>query len=98
MNRAKELSLTAKPLDAITAERWGLVNKVVQPGGEVLKTAIEIAESILKNKQEMVLKYKSVLNDGFKLSFAEGAALEKVMLSVLSYTQIVRIVFALLLV
>jgi enoyl-CoA hydratase/carnithine racemase len=78
LNRAKELSLSAKPLDAVTAERWGLVNRVVQPGEDVVSAAIEIAESILQNKQDMVLKYKSILNDGFRLSFAEGAALEKV--------------------
>jgi enoyl-CoA hydratase/carnithine racemase len=78
LNRAKELSLSAKPLDAVTAERWGLVNRVVQPGEDVVSAAIEIAESILQNKQDMVLKYKSILNDGFRLSFVEGAALEKV--------------------
>lgn len=29
--RAKELSLTGNYLDAVTAERWGLVNRVVEP-------------------------------------------------------------------
>lgn len=76
VNRAREFSLTAKPLDAISAEKWGLVNRVVQPG-EVIKAAIEIAEGIVQNHQDMVVRYKAVLNDGFKLALGDGAALEK---------------------
>lgn len=76
VNRAREFSLTAKPLDAISAEKWGLVNRVVQPG-EVIKAAIEIAEGIVQNHQDMVVRYKAVLNDGFKLALGDAAALEK---------------------
>lgn len=76
VNRAKEVSLTAKPLDAMSAERWGLVNRVVQ-SGDTLKTAIEIGEEIAQNHQDMVVRYKAVINDGFKLSLGDGAALEK---------------------
>eukprot|EP00250_Pteridium_aquilinum_P002693 c12915_g1_i1 orf=171-998(-) len=76
VNRAKELSLTAKPLDAMTAERWGLVNRVVE-SGVVLEAAIEIGEAIVQNRQDMVVRYKAVINDGFKLSLGDGAILEK---------------------
>ncbi|KAH7299271.1 hypothetical protein KP509_24G003200 [Ceratopteris richardii] len=76
VNRAKELSLTGKALDAATAERWGLVNKVVE-SKEVLKAAIAIAEEIVQNQQDMVVHYKRIINDGFRLSFGDGAALEK---------------------
>lgn len=69
--------MTAKPLDAMSAERWGLVNRVVQ-SGDTLKTAIEIGEEIAQNHQDMVVRYKAVINDGFKLSLGDGAALEKV--------------------
>lgn len=75
-NRARELSLTSRPLDAATAERWGLVNRVVKPA-ELMQTAIGIAEAIVQNQQDMVLRYKSVLNEGLKLSLGEGATLEK---------------------
>jgi enoyl-CoA hydratase/carnithine racemase len=64
LNRGKELSLSGKLLDVVTAEWWGLVNRIVEPGEDVVLAAIEIAESILQNKQDMVLKYKSILNDG----------------------------------
>ncbi|KAI5072301.1 hypothetical protein GOP47_0012407 [Adiantum capillus-veneris] len=77
LNRAKEISWSAKPLDAITAERWGLVNKVVE-SREVLEAAIGVGEDIIKNQQDMVVRYKGVINDGFKLSLGDGAVLEKV--------------------
>ncbi|MCO5548902.1 hypothetical protein L7F22_002364 [Adiantum nelumboides] len=87
VNRAKEISWTAKPLDALTAERWGLVNKVVEPK-EVLDTAIGIGEAIVQNQQDMVVRYKGVINDGFKLSLGDGAALEKVKILILFGTAI----------
>jgi enoyl-CoA hydratase/carnithine racemase len=40
--------LTGEPMDAVTAERWGLVNEVV-PAPEVLPRAIAIAELIAAN-------------------------------------------------
>ncbi|HAJ45300.1 MAG TPA: enoyl-CoA hydratase, partial [Alphaproteobacteria bacterium] len=38
IHRAKELSLSGNFLDAATAERWGLVNRVV-PAPELLPVA-----------------------------------------------------------
>ncbi|XP_020572558.1 probable enoyl-CoA hydratase 1, peroxisomal [Phalaenopsis equestris] len=76
INRAKEVSLTCTTVDAETAEKWGLVNRVVD-SGRVLSTAMEVAESILRNNGDMVLRYKSVINDGFKLDLSSGLKLEK---------------------
>lgn len=78
-NRAREVSLTAMPVTAEQAERWGLVNHVVE-GSELLQKAREIAEAIIKNNQDMVMRYKSVINDGFKFDLAHALALEKVLL------------------
>lgn len=75
--RARELSLTATPLDAHTAEKWGLVNRVVPPT-ELLPTARDIAQAILRNHDQLVLKYKAVINDGFKLPLAHALKLEQV--------------------
>lgn len=76
-NKAREVSLTASPLTAEVAEKLGLVNHVVEEG-EVLKKAQEIAGVILKNNQDMVLRYKSVINDGLKLDLGHALSLEKV--------------------
>ncbi|XP_038876166.1 probable enoyl-CoA hydratase 1, peroxisomal [Benincasa hispida] len=76
VNKAREVSLTAMPLTAEEAEKRNLVNEVVE-GGELLKKARAIAEAILKNNQDMVLRYKSVINDGLKLDLGQALALEK---------------------
>lgn len=85
-NKAREVSLTAAPLTAEVAERLGFVNHVVEEG-ELLKKAREIAEAIVRNNQDIVLRYKSVINDGLKLDLGHALALEKVMcLLFMSYT------------
>eukprot|EP00249_Psilotum_nudum_P012893 c24030_g1_i1 orf=366-1193(+) len=76
INRARELSFTAIPLDAELAERWGLVSRVVTPA-ELVMTAQKIAEAIIQNQQDMVLHYKKIINDGYKLSFGDALILEK---------------------
>ncbi|KAE8658972.1 putative Ubiquitin-conjugating enzyme 25 [Hibiscus syriacus] len=75
-NKAREVSLTATPLSAEEAEKLGLVNHVVEPN-EVLKKARQLAGAIMKNSQDMVLRYKSVINDGYKLDLLQGLAMEK---------------------
>ncbi|KAJ0978640.1 hypothetical protein J5N97_014114 [Dioscorea zingiberensis] len=76
LSRAREVSLTGTPITAEMAEKWGLVNHVVD-NGEVLKKAKQVAEAILRNNRDMVLRYKSVINDGFKLDLGHALALEK---------------------
>lgn len=76
-NKAREVSLTATPLTAEVAEKLGFVNHVVEES-EVLKKSREIAEAIVKNNQDLVLRYKSVINDGLKLDLGRALSLEKV--------------------
>ncbi|KAL2921123.1 putative enoyl-CoA hydratase 1 peroxisomal [Bienertia sinuspersici] len=75
-NKAREVSMTAMPLTAEQGEKLGFVNYVVE-GSELMKKAQEIAEAIAKNNQDLVLRYKSVINDGLKLNLADALALEK---------------------
>lgn len=76
-SRAREVSFTAAPITAEQAEKWGLVNHVVERN-ELLQKARQIAEAMIRNNQDMVQMYKAVINDGFKLDLAHGLALEKV--------------------
>lgn len=76
VNRAREVSLTAAPVTAEMAERWGLVTHLVEDG-QVLKKAVEIAEAMLKNNRNLVVLYKAVINDGIKLDLGSALALEK---------------------
>lgn len=48
LKRALEIALTGDPIDAKTAEAWGLVNRVV-PTERVLDAALELAEKIAAN-------------------------------------------------
>jgi enoyl-CoA hydratase/carnithine racemase len=45
VTRAKQMILTATPIDAATAHAWGLVNEVV-PRGQVASSAHKLAESL----------------------------------------------------
>ena len=68
--RAIEMALTGRRLSAEEAREWGLVNKVVE--GDVVKHAIEAAESIAKNSPDAVI----VSREGIKLGW-EGVGAEE---------------------
>ena len=74
--RAKELSLTGNFINAVQAEAWGLVNRVVEPE-ELLPACQALANDILTCPGDMVQAYKKLIDDGFHLSFGEGIALER---------------------
>ena len=75
ISRAKELSLTGNFIDAETAERWGLVNRVVAPENlmdEAMRLARDAADIDAKTAQQ----YKHLIDAGFALPFGEAIALE----------------------
>ena len=45
IGRAKEMSLGGNAIDAETAERWGLVNRVVEPA-ELMQAALKLADDL----------------------------------------------------
>ncbi|PZN92180.1 MAG: enoyl-CoA hydratase [Alphaproteobacteria bacterium] len=73
--RARELSLTGNFLDAATAERWGLVNRVVPPH-ELLPTAQRLAADMATIDPVFSAAYKQLIGDGYATTFADGMALE----------------------
>ncbi|QKR99076.1 enoyl-CoA hydratase [Sphingomonas sp. CL5.1] len=75
ISRAKELSFSGNFLDAATAERWGLVNRVV-PAGELLPAARKLAADIASADADFIAGYKKLIDDGFALPFGEALALE----------------------
>lgn len=56
---AMELLLTGAPIDATTAQRWGLVNRAV-PSGQVLEEAMRLADRISANAPLAVQATKRV--------------------------------------
>ncbi|CAI6009256.1 unnamed protein product [Closterium sp. NIES-65] len=77
VNRAREVSLTAEPVSADKAGRWGLLSRVVE-ADQLMPTAIAIAKTVAANHPGMVLRYKAVINDGIGLSLSDGRRLETV--------------------
>lgn len=74
-SRAKELSFTGNFLDAETAERWGLVNRVYK-ADELLPAAIKLAHDMASCQPDMLKKYKKVIDDGFAENFGDSMKLE----------------------
>ena len=73
--RAKELIFSGLPIDALQAERIGLVNKVV-PAAELLRAAGELAE-LYKQRPPIVLKLsKAAIDEGMQMPFAQGLDFE----------------------
>lgn len=77
INRAKELSLTGNYLDAETAERWGLVNRVV-PSEELLPHCTQLAQDILSTEPVTRSEIKRIMDAGWHSTLAEGLATEQV--------------------
>ena len=74
--RAMEMLLLGDMIDAETAATWSLVNRVV-PAENLLDAARALAGDMLSCVPEMLLRYKSIIDDGFALPFGEGMALEQ---------------------
>lgn len=73
--RALELCVTGELFDAQTALRWGLVNRVVEPG-KVLAAALETVEKIAKLGPLAVAAAKRVIHEGAELPLPAANQLE----------------------
>jgi enoyl-CoA hydratase len=75
IGRAKELSFTGNFLDAETAEKWGLVNRVV-PADDLLATCLKLAEEIASCEPETLNTVKSIIDQGYEATLFEGLRIE----------------------
>ena len=82
MGRAKELILTGEIIDAATAERIGLVNKVVPPE-QLLPAAREMAAKILSRGPLATRLAKLATNMSAEASLDAGLVIEKLGQSIL---------------
>lgn len=73
---AMELLLTGDVIDAQTAARWGLVNRVV-PAAEVMSTALELARRIAANAPLAVQAAKELALRGDEVPLSFGLRLEQ---------------------
>lgn len=73
--KAKELILTGKRIDALEAERLGLVNRVV-PHRRVLNEAFKLARAIAENPPMSVVQAKIAINASQETALAGGLRFE----------------------
>jgi len=73
--RANELIMGARPLDAATAESWGLVNRVF-PAAEMMDRVGEIAAGLAGNPPVAVAACKRLIRQGEEATLAQAISLE----------------------
>jgi 2-(1,2-epoxy-1,2-dihydrophenyl)acetyl-CoA isomerase len=71
LRRAMELALTNRPLDAATAEAWGLVNRVV-PDDEVLVEAEKLARKLASGARTALAEAKRLFLMGATSALEEA--------------------------
>ena len=73
--RANELILGARPLDAATAENWGLVNRVF-PASEMMSSVSEVASNLAALPPVAVAACKDLIRRGEEATLEDSIALE----------------------
>jgi len=81
MARAAEMMLTAEPLDAATAERFGLVNRVV-PANDLMGHANALAVKLAQSAPIALALTKRALNRTFEMNLEEALDYEAQLQSV----------------
>jgi len=74
--KAMDLVLTARMMDAVEAERAGLVSRVV-PAAELLDVALAAAETICSYSGPSVMMAKDAVNRAFEMPLSDGIAYER---------------------
>jgi len=82
---AMELLLTGERLDAATAERWGLVNRVV-PSADLMPTAMDYARRIARNAPLAVQAAKELALRSRDMDLSSGLRMEQAMNRLLQFT------------
>ena len=75
-SKAMELVLTGRLMDAVEAERSGLVARVV-PLGELLAEALQLGETIAAKSRPVVAMAKDAVNTAYETTLAEGIRTER---------------------
>ncbi|WP_424192870.1 enoyl-CoA hydratase [Ampullimonas aquatilis] len=74
--KAMELALTGRLMDAVEAERAGLVARVVA-ADKLLEDALATATSIASYSQPIVMMIKEAINNAFETPLSEGVRFER---------------------
>jgi enoyl-CoA hydratase len=75
-SKAMEMCLTGRTMDAVEAERSGLVARVV-PLADLLSEAMKTAEKIAEASVPIVMMTKEAINRAYETTLAEGIRFER---------------------
>lgn len=73
--RAKEVSLSARFVDADRAAEIGLVNRVFEPAN-LMSSTLELAHEIAGQQAETVQGYKALIDEGYTMGLDEALVME----------------------
>jgi len=74
--KAMEMCLTGRMIDAVEAERAGLVARIV-PQDQLLDEALKVAQAIAAKSLPVAMMVKESVNRAFEVSLAEGIRFER---------------------
>ncbi|MFI0757024.1 enoyl-CoA hydratase [Streptomyces anulatus] len=74
--KAMELCLTGRTMDAVEAERAGLVSRII-PAEDLLPEALAVAETIAGMSKPVAMMAKEAVNRAFETTLAEGVRFER---------------------
>jgi enoyl-CoA hydratase len=74
--KAMDLCLTARSMDAVEAERAGLVSRVV-PLDKLMDEALAVAAKIAASSAPVVMMIKEAVNRAFETTLSEGVLFER---------------------
>ncbi|WP_293855942.1 enoyl-CoA hydratase [uncultured Alsobacter sp.] len=75
-SKAMEMCLTGRMMDAVEAERSGLVSRVV-PAADLVAEALKAAEQIAAMSMPIVMMTKESVNRAYETTLAEGIRFER---------------------
>ena len=75
-SKAMEMCLTGRMMDAVEAERSGLVSRVV-PVADLLAEAMKAAETIAEMSMPIAMMTKETINRAYETSLSEGLLFER---------------------
>ena len=74
--KAMDLCLTGRMMDAVEAERAGLVSRIV-PAAELLSEAVKVAERVAAMSRPIAMMVKEAVNRAYETTLAEGVRFER---------------------
>lgn len=78
LQRASEMALAGRVLNAREAERWGLVNRVVDEGEDVVAAAVDMARKVCRSSPDSVVVSRAGLRSAWYMGGGVDRAVKDV--------------------